>query len=162
VLLPFFLKQNKMITNYSDIFRRDKLDEKFSEIDGNLSVAEVTLTAAQIIAMYTTPVVVVPAQGAGKVIQLVSAILSLDAGATPFTGGGAVRLQNGTTGTTLTSTAAATVVTSASDVVATLPALATSVLTPANESIKITNATAVFAAGNGTMKVIVVYRVFNK
>lgn len=159
MLLPFFLKQNKiMITNYSDIFRRDKLDEKFSELDGQLAQATVTLTAAQVIAMFTTPVQIVPSAGAGKVVQFVDAVNFLDAGATPFSGGGTVRFQNAT-GTILSATAAATTVTSATDVIASIPSSSTTTLNLANMGIFISNATAVFAAGNGTLKVTVTYRV---
>jgi hypothetical protein len=147
-----------MITEYSDIFRRDKLEDKFQEQDSQLGQVTVTLTAAQVIAMFTTPVQIVPSAGAGKVVQFVDAVNYLDAGATPFSGGGTVRFQNGT-GTILSSTAAATTITSATDVVATIPSSSTTSLLAANEGIFISNASGVFAAGDGTLKVTVNYRV---
>jgi hypothetical protein len=76
----------------------------------------VSLTAAQIIALYTTSVEVIPAV-AGKAIILDSFVFDLTGTATQFTGGGVVNLQYKNTangaGTTLHADIAATVVTGA-------------------------------------------------
>src|ERR1043166_9470694 len=53
----------------------------------------VALTAANLIAMYTSPVVLVPAQGAGKSIIVHKLIFTITRTSTAFTGGGAVIVQ---------------------------------------------------------------------
>jgi hypothetical protein len=84
--------------------------------------------------------------------------------ATAFTGGGVVSLQYHTTTTSVphAGTIAASVVTGAAGTVQTYlgPNVgANGLVIPANEGIDITNATAAFAAGTGTAKVFVKYRV---
>ena len=51
----------------------------------NLNIASVTLTNAQILAVRATPITLVPAQGAGTVIEFVSGMLFLDAAAGAYT-----------------------------------------------------------------------------
>jgi hypothetical protein len=51
----------------------------------NLNIASVTLTNAQILAVRATPITLVPAQGAGTVIEFVSGMLFLDASAGAYT-----------------------------------------------------------------------------
>lgn len=58
---------------------------------------QVTLTAAQIIAMYTTPVVIVPAQAAGIGIVVDAITVQVKPTATQFASGGIVALQYGVT-----------------------------------------------------------------
>jgi hypothetical protein len=118
---------------------------------------EVSLTAAQIIALYTTSVEVIPAV-AGKIIVLDSFVFDLTGTATQFTGGGVVNLQYDSTangaGTTLHADIAATVVTGATGRVIThripkdLSAVATASIT--GKGVYIGAKTAVFAAGTGT------------
>ncbi len=52
---------------------------------GAVQVAEVSLTATQVKALRATPITLVAAPGAGKVIEFLSAVLILDATATAFT-----------------------------------------------------------------------------
>jgi hypothetical protein len=118
---------------------------------------EVSLTAAQIIALYTTSVEVIPAV-VGKIIVLDSFVFDLTGTATQFTGGGVVNLQYDSTangaGTTLHADIAATVVTGATERVIThripkdLSAIATASIT--GKGVYIGAKTAVFAAGTGT------------
>ncbi len=122
-----------------------------------LLYTEVSLTAAQIIALYTTSVEIIPAV-AGKIIVLDSFVFDLTGTATQFTGGGVVNLQYDTTangaGTTLHADIAATVVTGATARVIThripkdLSAIATASIT--GKSVCIGAKTAVFATGTGT------------
>ena len=85
-----------------------------------MQTINVSLTQANIVAMYTTPVVVIPAV-TGSTIVLVSALLRYVYGVHAFTSGGVVDLQYGTTangaGTTPLTTVAASVLlaTSSSD-----------------------------------------------
>lgn len=146
------------INTYSDIFRRDKLDAKFQEIDDTIYVEEVSLTAANIIAMNATPVTVIAAKGAGKIIEVVGCVWILDAGATAFTGGGAVNLQNESADQYL-STITADNVTSATDIIVKFGAPTTTTSLTANEAIQITNGTAAFANGDGVARLKIAYRV---
>lgn len=117
----------------------------------------VALTAAQIIAMYTTPVVVIPAVP-GKAIVLDAFEFDLTGTATQFTGGGVVDLQYDSTangaGTILHADIAAAVVTGATARVISvrtpsdLSAIATASIT--GKGVYISNKTAVFATGTGT------------
>lgn len=132
------------------------------------SVQHVTkaLTAANIIAMYTTPVALIAAQGAGKSIVVTKLVFTITRTSTAFTGGGAAIVQYGSTanggGTqALDSTLAATVITGAAG--ATVSARNGAVIsdlagaTIQNAGLYISNATAVFAAGTGTAAVDVWY-----
>jgi|SRR5580700_10744827 hypothetical protein len=124
-------------------------------------VAQVTLTAAQIIAMFTTPVSIVPAPAAGQAIIVEQILVELNLGATAFSGGGVVHFYyHGLTVEVMAQTlAAATIQGAAGQSVYLLEPAQTaggSVVTK-NLGVDITNATAVFAAGNGTAIVTVWY-----
>jgi hypothetical protein len=125
-----------------------------------LQMAQVTLTAAEIIAMGTTPVSVLPAPGAGQVIIPVAFHLQTKPGGTAFTGGGVVSFEyHGTSIVPHASSIAAAVVTSATASNNLLPVDAAAIQPPTNTGIDILNATAPFAAGNGTIVVTIWYRV---
>lgn len=135
----------------------------WSNIDETL-IKEIDLTAAQIIAMYTTPVVVVPAV-TGKAILIDSVEFVLTGTATQFTGGGVVGVQYDDTangaGTLTHADIAASVVTGATGKIYTyrIPVVQSSIATASINGIGlyISNKTAVFAAGTGTAKVKVRY-----
>jgi hypothetical protein len=121
------------------------------------------LTAAQIIGMSVTPVAVTPTPGTGQalVVDQITVILNLTA--TAFTGGGVVHFYyDGATVETMSATiAAATVQGGAGQSIFTFAPVATaggSVVTK-EKAITITNATAAFAAGTGTAKVFVSWRI---
>lgn len=145
------------INTYSDIFRRDKLENKFNEIDDTIYVAEASLTSAQIKALNTTPVEMVAAPGAGKVLELVGATFIFDYDTTQYTSGGAVVLEEETSGTDLSSTVGAAVVQAAADSINTMTPVAAAVT--ANKGIMITCATGDFATGDGVARIKVAYRV---
>jgi len=137
------------------------------EIKGLPISTVVTLTSAQIIAMYTTPVQVVPAVS-NKAIVVLGVELIMKGTATQFTGGGVVAVQyadtvNGGGTSVQASTFAASVVTGATATTystrpqASLSAVATASIN--GIGLFISNATAVFATGTGTADVRVTYRV---
>jgi hypothetical protein len=124
-------------------------------------VAQVTLSAANIIAMYTTPVVIIGALASGLGIVVDQVMLQTKPGGTAFTGGGIVVFQYGTTahgaGTLVHGgSIPASVIQSASGSLTLLSPTATSngLTIPTGgtsaSGLYISNATAVFAAGNGT------------
>lgn len=126
----------------------------------------IALTAAQIIAMYTTPVLVL-AGIAGKAIIVDSVSFDLTGTSTQFTGGGVVGVQYADTangaGTLTHADIAASVVTGATALVKThriavnLSAVATASIDAIG--LYISNKTAVFADGTGTASVTVKYHV---
>lgn len=137
-------------------------------LDSNVTVAKladniiheetVSLTAANIQAMYTTAVDVLAAPGAGKAIVVDEFELFTDAGATAMADGGDVTLNyTDKTGDACTGTIAATVVNSATD--AHYIAKGVGVAPVANAKVVITNATQAFATGNSTYKVRVRYHI---
>ena len=124
----------------------------------------VNLTAAQIIAMYTTPVQIVPAI-TGKAIIIDSMEFDITRTSTAFTGGGVVAVQYANTaagaGTATTATIAATVVTGSAgrSITNRIPVNLSDVASASIVGIGlyISNQTAVFAAGTGTAIVKVKY-----
>jgi hypothetical protein len=123
---------------------------------------QVTLTAAQLIAMYAAPVAIILALAAGSGIAVDQAVFQMKATATAFTGGGIVTLQYGVTahgaGTLVHagSVPAAVVTAGAGSSLTNLgPAAAANGTTVPTDGttasgIYISNATAPFAAGTGT------------
>lgn len=126
-------------------------------------VATVTLTAAQLQSMKASPVSILPAPGAGKVLVIDAITFQYKYGGTVFTGGGAISfVYHGTAVTPHTGNVAATVLTTAANDVQYLgPNVsgAVDLQSEINLGLDITNATAAFAAGNGTAIVTVWYSV---
>ena len=152
------------INTYNNIFRSDKLEEKFKEIDDTIYVAEASISAANIVAMFTTPVEVVAAPGAGKALQFVDAVLVYDYDTAAYTGGGDITLEYSGGAAVSSTIAAANGFGAAGDKVFSMANLdaAGGYTMPVNTGIDITNATGVFvaptgAAGVGRLKVT--YRV---
>jgi hypothetical protein len=117
------------------------------------------ITSAEVIGMRGAPKVLLSAPGSGQVIIIHNFALELVAGATPFSSGGNVYLiYGGTDGNIATSTTAilATFIQGSSNQLIETPGFinGTSGLTTtsvANQSIRITNGTTGFAAGNGSL-----------
>lgn len=127
---------------------------------------EVPLTAAQLIAMYATPVLVVPAVS-NKAIVVDSVEFIITRTSTQFTGGGVVSVQynstaNGAGTSVQASTIAATVVTGTAGTTYSTrpPATLSDVATASIKGIGlyISNQTAAFATGTGNAVVRVTYR----
>jgi hypothetical protein len=122
----------------------------------------VPLTAANLIAMYTTPVALIPAGAAGTNILVHKFMFTMTTTATAFTGGGVVAPQIANTahgaGTLTTATIAAAVVTAAAGTSYTT-VIPVSYTGTAATGLFISNQTAAFAAGTGTAIVDVWYSV---
>ncbi len=137
-----------------------KLDE------GVRQVVKVSLSSANWLGMYATPVQIIAAPGANKAIIIESVALEVDYGGAQFAAGGVVALQYSNTangaGTAATATlAAATANGWAADTIATLaPAtLNAGAAATVNVGIFISNQTAAFTTGSSTVDVHVAYRV---
>jgi hypothetical protein len=131
-------------------------------IEETFKVLSFPLTAAQLESMHTTAITIFPAPPTGQAIIPVYFAFIMYAGSAAFTGGGTVNLQyhTNTSIAPFASTVPASVVTEAT------PGTYLYYLDPtANfapplaDGIDITNGSAVFAAGNGTAKCIMAYRV---
>jgi hypothetical protein len=126
-------------------------------------ITQVPLTAAQIIAMFTTPVSILPAPGAGKAIIVEQITVELNLTATAFSGGGVVHFYyHGLTAEVMAQTlAAATINGGAGQTISLLEPVQTaggSVVTK-EVGIDITNATGVFATGTGAAVVTIWYSI---
>jgi hypothetical protein len=124
-----------------------------------------SITAAELIAMYTTPKLLLAAPGSGKSIAVVKLELRMTRTSTAFTGGGAVIVQydstaNGAGTQALDSTFASTVVTGAAGVSYSWrngAVISDATTTVVNKGLYLSNDTAVFAAGTGTAIVDIYY-----
>lgn len=128
---------------------------------GGAGTVHVGLTAAQIIAMGTTPVSLIAAPGAGMAIIVDNITVKVVRTATAFTGGGAVEFRyTDASGAKVTADVAAALITGAAGTAfANVRGIEASVTPVANAAIVITNATAVFADGTGTAVVSIDYHV---
>ena len=121
-------------------------------------VEEIPITAAQIIAMYTTPIELIAGE-TGKLIVVDDIVLKMTRTSTAFTGGGAVefRYTNGS-GAKVTADIAATVITGSAGTDYTInKSIVTSLTGVVSAPIVMTNATQVFAAGTGTGVITIKY-----
>ena len=137
--------------------QNDQIKAALTDALTDIQVDEVTLSAANIIAMNGAPVSLVAAKGAGTVIEFVGATHVFDYGTVQFTGGGAVVIEEETSGTDLSTELAVGVVQAAADSLTSVTAVAATLT--ANKGLFITNDTAAFAAGDSVMRVKVAYRV---
>jgi len=123
----------------------------------------VPLTAAQLIAMNATPVSLIAAPPAGYSVVVDNILFVITTTATQFTGGGAVTFPyHGGSVNAHTGSIPASVVTAGAGTTLTQLGPATGAngtTVPTATGVDITNATAAFAAGTGTAKVVIDYRV---
>jgi len=127
--------------------------------DSILKYAEVVVTPAEILALFTTSKELVPAPGAGYVLEFVSAVLILDHGGTDYATAGNLSVATGTTGTALSDTAAAADFLQASaDAIRVVQALSADAQLDENESLVLACATANPTAGDSPVRVKVTYR----
>jgi hypothetical protein len=123
----------------------------------------VPLTAANIIAMYATPVALIPAGAAGTNIIVHKVMFTMIPSGTAFTAGGAVTFTIGNTanggGTATTATVAATVVNASGTTTTYNTVIPVSYAGTAATGLYISNATQAFATGTGTAIVDIWYSI---
>lgn len=126
--------------------------------DYSIRHVTVSLSAAEMIAMYTTPKVLIAAPGAGKSIVVQKVAITTTRTATAFTGGGAAIVQYAATanGAGTQAGAAGTTVSFRNGAVV---SDAASTVTQ-NVGLYVSNQTGVFAAGTGTATVDIWYYVY--
>lgn len=122
-----------------------------------MQTVTVIVTAAQIKTMFTTPVSILPTPPGPPCFYEVHAVsMQTKPGTVNFTGGGTVNLvYHGGAVVPHASTVPAATITSGTATNNVLPPVSSVIQPPKNVGIDITNATAVFAAGNGTLAVTV-------
>jgi len=122
--------------------------------------ADVAVSSANLLAMYTTPVDVVAAPGAGFALDFVGAVLICD-DATDYANGGVITINYGSGGAAVSTNLAATFLTGNGDKVWNLQKLnaAGGYTMPVNTSLAITNATAPFITGTGVCRLKITYNV---
>lgn len=127
-----------------------------STLSGNLKEITVVLSSAEILNLFTTPVELIPAQGAGTIIEVVGGFVALDYGTAAYVSGGAVSIRDaGTTQSFMDINAS--VVQDTADVIQTLASFAPKVTE--NTAVEVTNDTGAFTTGDGELKIKLIYRV---
>ena len=161
-----WLANDSILLNASDGNSFCSIDAAFTTLTAYVSaqqVAELSLSAAQIKAMYDTPLLVVAAPSAGTVNIVKQAYLSIDYGAAQYQNGGAIAVQYKNTvhgaGTLATATiAAATLNGVTADEVLFFSPLSSLLLANATaQGLYISNDTGDFTAGDSPAKLYVYY-----
>lgn len=146
----------------SALYESNGVDTWMSADDAPLAgFVQVALAAADIIAMRTTPVSLIPAPGSGRIIVVDHITVKMVRTSTQFANGGAVevRYTNGS-GAKVSADVSATLVTGAAGTAyAAVRGVVTELTPVANAAVVITNATAAFDTGTGVGQVSLAYRV---
>jgi len=128
-----------------------------------LQTTQVTLTSEQVNALFTTPIAIIPAPGAGKVIEVTSLFLQYNYGSVAYTIGSATNLALRYTdgsGTLITASVSVTgFLDQTADEVRIAPTATSSFEPTTNAAVVLTLAGANVSAGNGTLVASVAYRV---
>jgi len=124
-----------------------------------------TLSSAEILALHTTAIVLVPAPGTNRKIIPMQFAMSLHAGGTPYAGGSDLNYLIGAGGGGLVATVGdAGIITQAADfeqvtAKTALGELAASAANTLNQALSIKASGAAFTAGNGTVTLQIFYAV---
>jgi len=128
-----------------------------------LQQVDVTLSSAELLALYTTPKSLVAAQGVGTIVEFVSALLAYEYGSVVYTVGTAGNLQVKYTdgsGAAASSTRACTgFIDQASDQLSLIEKVDGTVVPVANAALVLTLATANPTSGDSPINISVYYRV---
>lgn len=124
--------------------------------DGPLRSLEGTIPTASVLTLNSAPVELVPAPGAGKVLQFLGLILILDYSGVAYANGGAVAVQSGAV--IISGTIAATFINGTADGVKQMVPITDVVLAP-NTALTLKAATADFITGTSPLRYKIFYAV---
>jgi len=154
---------SRLLGQYSEqVYTSDGVTGWFSaSLIGSSSEVQVALSSAQILALNATPVTIIPAPGAGKVVIVENILLKMVTTATQYANGGALEFrQTNASGTKVTADLAAALVTAAAGTsYNSVAGVTTSLTSLANALICVSNATAPFITGTGTAVITAKYRI---
>lgn len=119
----------------------------------------VPLTSAQLLGMNATPVELIPAPGAGKVIIIDNVLFTMTRTSTAYASGGTIVLNYATGPVAAINTIAASVLTTAGAAVTQTVRDGIDAAAVANDAIVITNGSGAFTTGTGTASVNIKYRI---
>lgn len=118
------------------------------------------LSSANILGMFATPIEVIPAPGANKLIILESCVFKLTYNSVQYTGGGTVALRQGSNGNNLIlSVITNTFVNGSVDTINQSNATSSGVSRASNDNIVITNTIGAFMNGNSTATLYIRYHI---
>ena len=133
--------------------------------EGKLYSADVILSTAELLALFTTPKSLVAAQGAGTIVEFVSTLLGYEYNSTVYTVGSAGDLQVKYTdgsGAAASSTRACTgFIDQSSDQLSLLEKVGGTVVPVVDAALVLTCATANPTLGNSSINIRVTYRIHN-
>lgn len=144
----------------ADLFKdvRNKFKRNWPGAVGVIEQKRVTLTSAEIKALFTTPKTLIPAPGAGFTHVVQEVVASLDYGTVAYTGANALEIRyTGAAGVKVSGDIAAACLNSASDRMDRAVPVAVAVAV-ANAPIVACVPTANPAAGDGTLILDIIYR----
>ena len=131
--------------------------------DSLVKYADIEISSAEILALYTTPKELVAAPGAGKVLEFISLLLALDYETTAYTIGTATDLQvnytNGSGASASTTRAATGFLDQTVDQLSSLDKLEATVAPEVNAPLVLTLGVANVTAGDSPIHAKVAYRV---
>lgn len=131
---------------------------KYLGMDNLAKEATIVLTSAQVLALNSTPITLVPAPGAGKYISVDEVVATVNFNSVAYTGANAVEVRyTDGSGSKVTGDLAAAWLNSAST--AGVKSVAAAVTPLANAAVVAAVPSANPAAGNSTVKVSVLYRI---
>ena len=134
---------------------------QFPDLDpAILQASQVTLTAAQIKALNTTPIMLIPARGAGTIIDIESIVAKLVYGSVAFTGANAIetRFTNGS-GAKVAADIGSTFLNGTANAIDHVGGVVTELTPVANAAVVLAVPTANPGAGDSTLVVTAFYRV---
>lgn len=137
------------------------IEQYIGESERRVKYAEVVVTSAELLALYTTPKTLVAAPGAGKVLEFISAVLILDYNSAAYATNGDLSVAN-ETGTALSNDVLlANLLAKTADTMIQLNALNpdnTGVAVLEDEALELVCATGNPATGDSPIRVKVAYR----
>lgn len=120
----------------------------------------IKITSAELLALNATPKELVAAPGAGRAIELVSAVLHLDYGTATYTGNGTLTIRTASSDSVLSGTlAAAEFLHSTADKVAVMIPVSTGIGLDINEAIELFEPGGECTVGDSPITIVVGYRV---